>query len=74
MQADTSWDLRGVGAGEVGGLNAHNKDLTKPIQGSIIPYPRPPYLSKVPLNIARITKAVSKLAGEQTCRPDSLTR
>ena len=34
--------------GGVGGLNAHNKDLINPIQGSIVSYPRPPYPSKGP--------------------------
>ena len=29
--------LRGVG-----GLNTHNKDLVRPIKGSIVPYPPPP--------------------------------
>ena len=34
--------LRGSRGGGVGGLNAHNKDLIRPINGSIVPYPLPP--------------------------------
>ena len=40
--------LWGVGGGGVGALNAHNKDLVRPIEGSIVPYPPPPYLPKGP--------------------------
>ena len=29
--------LRGVGGGGVGGINAHNKDIIRPISGSIVP-------------------------------------
>ena len=44
--------LRGVGGGGVGGLNAHNKDLARPIQGSTVPYPPPPYPSKGPYDVS----------------------
>ena len=44
--------LWGVGGGGVGGLNAHNKDI-RPIYGSIVPYPPPPYPPKGPYELPR---------------------
>ena len=34
-------DPKGGRGGGVGRLNTHNKDLIRPIQGSIVPYPPP---------------------------------
>ena len=42
-------NLRGVGGGGVvGGLNTYNQDLIRPISGSIVSYPPPPYPPKGP--------------------------
>ena len=46
--------LRGVGG--VGGLNTYNKDLLRPIEGSIVPYPPPP--AKDPYDEAPICAVV----------------
>ena len=55
--------LRGVGGGGVGGLNAHNKDLIRPIYGSIVPYPPPPYPPKGPYEDRASMKGVYDVAG-----------
>ena len=41
--------LRGVRGRGVGGLNGHNKDVVRPIYGSMVPYPPSPYPPRVPM-------------------------
>ena len=53
---------RGVGGREVGGLHAHNQDLIRPIQGSMVPYPLPPTPLRVPVKGACRERSSSVLA------------
>ena len=48
----------------VGGLNAHNKDLIRPIKGSIVPYPPPPYPPEGPYAIRGISMVLYELKKE----------
>ena len=58
--------LRGVGGRGVEGLNAHNKDLIRPISGSIVPYVPPPYHLRVPMINPTSQPKSTQSAGPQT--------